>query len=153
LLIEKLIAGAVLLAALTACSATDPAPSPLFDGQYVGTRQSNLTEQCGITQLHGATSAHVKAGRIAMPLFSPNTRMTGTVGEDGRVRASGLWPNPTGGFPGMTVLNGTISQDTLTGTATDFRCNTDIHLHRIKPVPKPAVRHDSGHTIHKPALH
>jgi hypothetical protein len=68
-----------------------------------------------------------------MALFNAKTQMTGTVGEDGRVRASGLWPNPTGGFPGMTVLDGQIAGDTLSGTATDFRCHTDIRLQRVAP--------------------
>ncbi len=60
--------------------------------------------------------------------------MTGTVGENGHVRASGLWPNPTGGFAGMTVFNGEISDGVLEGTATDFRCHTDVRLRRVTPL-------------------
>jgi hypothetical protein len=59
--------------------------------------------------------------------------MAGTVGADGTLRASGIWPNPTGGFPGVTVLNGTIKDDVMDGTASDFRCHTDIHLQKIVP--------------------
>ena len=59
-----------------------------------------------------------------MRLFGGKTQLTGTVGADGRVRASGIWANPTGGFPGMTVLNGQVTDGVLDGTATDFRCHT-----------------------------
>ena len=91
-------------------------------------------EVCGISRLQGTTSASVAGGHLSMPLFSPRTLMTGTVDEEGRVRASGLWPNPTGGFAGMTVFNGQISDDVLEGTATDFRCHTNVHLQRVAPV-------------------
>lgn len=123
----------MLLLTEAACSASDPVPSPLFDGQYAGTRRSDQTEACGVAKLQGTTSARVTGGRLSMGLFGPNTSMTGAVGEDGRVRASGMWPNPTGGFPGMTVLNGQVAGDTLSGTATDFRCHTDIRLQRVSP--------------------
>ena len=116
---------------LVACSTTDPAPSSRYDGQYAGTRQSDRTEACGVTRLNGTTSARITHGHVAMDLFGPKTRMTGTVGEDGTLRASGLWRNPTGGFPGLTILNGKISDNELTGTASDFRCHTDLRLRRI----------------------
>jgi hypothetical protein len=116
---------------IAACSTTDPTPSPRYDGQYAGTRQSDRTDVCGVSSLHGSTSARITHGHVAMDLFSPKTRMTGTVGEDGTVRASGLWSNPTGGFPGMTILNGKISDNELTGAATDFRCHTDVRLRRV----------------------
>ncbi len=62
--------------------------------------------------------------------------MTGTVGDDGSLRASGIWPNPTGGFPGVTVLNGAIRDNVMNGTASDFRCHTDIYLQKIGPPKK-----------------
>ena len=68
-----------------------------------------------------------------MNLFSARTRLSGTAGDDGRVRASGIWPNPTGGFPGETILDGRIGGNELTGMATDFRCHTDIKLRRLTP--------------------
>lgn len=116
---------------LGACSASDPVPSPLYDGRYGGTRKSDAAEACGIVQLQGRTSARVSRGHLEMSLFGPKTPMTGTVGEDGRVRASGIWANPTGGFPGVTVLDGQVSGNRLEGTATDFRCHTDIDLLRL----------------------
>jgi hypothetical protein len=116
-----------------ACSASDPVPSAIYDGQYAGTRRSDQTEACGVTRLQGTTYARITGGRLSMRLFTAKTQMTGTVGEDGRVRASGIWPNPTGGFPGMTVLNGQVADATLSGTATDFRCHTDIRLQRVAP--------------------
>jgi hypothetical protein len=120
-----------MLLALVACSATDPDPSPRYDGRYAGTRQSDRTDACGITSRHGTASATVEQGHLTMPLFGPRTQVVGTVGDDGRVRASGIWPNPTGGWPGVTVLNGTINQEILEGTATDFRCHTDLRLHKV----------------------
>jgi hypothetical protein len=125
--------GALLMLGVAACSATDPAPSPLYDGYYSGVRRSDRTDACGIAQPQGKTSARVADGRIAVPLFTPKTQLTGTVGEGGLVRASGIWPNPTGGFPGVTVLNGTIKDNVLDGTASDFRCHTDIHLEKVVP--------------------
>lgn len=125
--------GTLLLMAMAACSATDPVPSPRYDGRYAGTRQSDLTAACGVTQLQGTTTARVTDGRLALPLFSSKTQMTGDVGDDGRVRASGIWRNPTGGFPRMTVLNGQITGNTLDGTATDFRCHTELHLRMAEP--------------------
>ncbi len=123
----------VLLSGVAACSASDPVPSAIHDGQYAGTRRSDQTEACGIAKLEGTTTARITGGRLSMGLFSAKTRLTGTVGEDGRVRASGIWANPTGGFPGMTVLDAQITGKTLNGTATDFRCHTDIRLRRVAP--------------------
>src|SRR4051812_16426070 len=129
----KLAVTAALALAVAACSATDPTPSSRYDGHYAGTRRSDQTDACGITRLHDTTSARISRGHLAMDLFSPKTELTGTVGEDGRVRASGMWTNPTGGFPGMTILNGRVSDNELTGTASDFRCHTDVRLHRVTP--------------------
>jgi|tagenome__1003787_1003787.scaffolds.fasta_scaffold19356738_1 hypothetical protein len=129
----KRVGTATLVLAVAACSTTNPTPSSRYDGHYAGTRQSDRTEVCGITRLHGTTSARINRGHVDMDLFSPKTQLTGTVGEDGTVRASGMWTNPTGGFPGMTILNGKISDNELTGTASDFRCHTDVRLHRIPP--------------------
>jgi hypothetical protein len=123
----------LLLLSTAACSASDPAPSPRFDGYYAGSRQSDRTDACGIGQPTGRTAARVKDGRVVLPLFTSRTQMTGTVGEDGSVRASGIWANPTGGFPGVTVLTGVITGNMLEGTASDFRCHTDIHLQKVVP--------------------
>lgn len=126
-----------LLLGLGACSATDPAPSLRYDGRYSGTRQSDSLAACGIAQLQGTLAARISQGHFSLPLFSRKTELTGTVGESGRVRASGIWPNPTGGFPGMTVLDGIVTDDRLDATATDFRCHTELHLRRIQS-PRPA---------------
>ena len=56
----------------------------------------------------------------------------GTVGEDGALRASGLWRTPRG-FNNVTVLRGAIAGGVLTGTATDLRCVTELSLHRVTP--------------------
>jgi hypothetical protein len=123
----------MLLLTVAACSASDPVPSAIYDRQYVGTRRSDQAQACGIAKLQWTTSARVTGGRLSMGLFGARTSMIGTVGEDGRVRASGIWANPTGGFPGVTVLDGQIAGKTLTGTATDFRCHTEIRLQRLAP--------------------
>jgi hypothetical protein len=137
---EMLISKVGLLTALltfAACSARDPDPSPLFDGRYVGTRRSNRLDACGLSSPEGTTSAQIAQGRLTMPLFGPGTQLSGTVGDDGRVRASGIWPNPMGGFPGVTVLNGSVRNEELAGTASDFRCHTDLQLHKIvRPAPR-----------------
>jgi hypothetical protein len=145
--------GAILLVGLAACSARDPDPSPRFDGRYVGERVSDQAEACGVARTRGTTSAVIARGHLTMPLFSPRTRLDGTVGADGTLRASGIWANPTGGFPGETVLNGQVVDDVLEGTASDFRCHTDIHLRKVVPPRKPpnrkpsiSSRTDSGRT-------
>ncbi len=143
----KLLAAWILLLSPVACSATDPTPSPRFDGKYTGSRESDRTEACGITKLHGVTSARVANGQLTMPLFSPKTPMNGAVGEDGTVRASGIWSNPTGGFPGVTVLNGHIADGTLDATATDFRCHTDLHLKKIEAHPQRPLSLSQRRTI------
>ena len=140
---------ATMLLGLAACSATDPAPSPLFDGRYVGVRQSDVMKACGVTSLQGTSSASVTRGQLSMLLFGPKTQLTGTVGENGVVRASGIWPNPTGGFPGETVLNGRIKDDELEGTATDFRCRTDVHLRKVISHRPSGRSHDSVRRIGK----
>jgi hypothetical protein len=132
---QTTIPGTLLLLCVAACSAADPTPSARYDGHYAGTRRSDQAASCGVATLQGTTSARVSGGHLSMALFNANTRLTGTVGDDGRVRASGLWPNPTGGFPGMTVLDGQIVDDALEGTATDFRCHTELRLHRLRAVP------------------
>lgn len=116
-----------------ACSASDPIASPGFDGRYAGTRQSDQAEACGVADLKGPVSARVTGGHFFMALFNAKTPMTGTVGADGKLRASGIWANPTRGFPGMTVLNGKITDGVLDGTATDFRCHTEVRLRRVVP--------------------
>jgi hypothetical protein len=126
---------------VAACSAQDPDPSPVYDGRYVGTRHSDHLDECGISNPAGTTSALVAQGRLTMPLFGARTQLTGTVGDDGRVRASGIWPNPTHGFPGVTVLNGYIKDEALEGTASDFRCHTDVRLRKVvQPTQRPTAR-------------
>lgn len=128
------------LLVLSGCSsAANPEPSPAFDGRYAGTRESNLPDACGITSATGRTSATVSGGKLRMNLFDDSTRLDGTVGEDGAVRASGLWRTP-GSFHNFTVLEGRIVGGVLTGTATDRRCVTRVALTRARgggglPVP------------------
>ncbi len=129
----------IIVLAAAGCSPADPIPARAFDGRYVGTRQSDQAEACGVVGLKGPVSARVTGGHFFMGLVSARTQMTGTVGADGRVRASGIWANPTGGFPGMTVLNGKIAGGVLDGTATDFRCHTEVRLRRIAQ-PHSAVK-------------
>ena len=129
-------AGLVLLASvgvvLGGCAQTsNPDPSPSFDGRYVGTRESNLTEACGITTASGRTQADVVGGKLTMLLFNPGTKMTGTVGEDGKLRASGLWQSPHG-FHNFTLMQGEIVGGLLSGIASDSRCVTDVELKRVR---------------------
>ncbi len=56
--------------------------------------------------------------------------MTGTVGADGGVRASGLWKSPHS-FHNFTILHGRIVGGLLTGTASDNRCITELALNKI----------------------
>lgn len=122
---------AALLLLLSACSsASNPAPSAGFDGRYAGTRSSNLPEECGAASARGRASATVRDGRLAMQLFGPDSRLSGTVGEDGALRASGLWRTPRG-FNNVTVLRGQVASGVLTGTATDLRCVTELSLRRL----------------------
>jgi hypothetical protein len=117
--------------ALCACSqASNPEPSRLYDGRYVGTRLSNLTDACGITATRGRTAADILGGNLKMQLFTPDTKMTGTVGADGILRASGLWKSPHS-FHNFTILHGKIADGLLTGTASDFRCMTEVALRRV----------------------
>lgn len=82
---------AMSMLALCGCAqASNPEPSGLYDGRYVGTRQSNLTDACGITAMAGTTAADIAGGNLRMRLFNPGTTMIGTVGADGGLRASGL---------------------------------------------------------------
>jgi hypothetical protein len=116
---------------LCGCAQTaNPDPSPSFDGRYVGTRSSNLTDACGITAATGRTQADVLRGKLTMLLFNPGTKMTGTVGEDGNLRASGLWKSPHG-FHNFTLMRGQIVDGLLSGVASDSRCVTDIELKRV----------------------
>ena len=117
--------------ALSACAQTaNPDPSPAFDGRYVGTRESNLTDACGIAASTGRTAASVAGGKLTMELFNPGTKMTGTVGADGKQRASGLWKSPHG-FHNFTLMQGEIVDGLLSGVASDSRCVTDIQLKRL----------------------
>ncbi len=121
----------MVVLALCGCSATaNPEPSRLYDGRYVGTRESNLLEACGITAATGRTAADIAGGRLKMQLFNPGTTMTGTVGADGSLRASGLWKSPRS-FHNFTILQGKIAGGLLTGTATDSRCATEIALRKV----------------------
>lgn len=117
--------------ALCGCSqVSNPEPSRSYDGRYVGTRQSNLTEACGITAVSGRTAADVMGGNLTMNLFNPGTKMTGTVGADGTLRASGLWKSPRS-FHNFTILQGNIAGGMLTGTASDSRCMTELALRKV----------------------
>ncbi len=117
--------------ALCGCSqVSNPEPSALHDGRYVGTRQSNLTEACGITATAGRTAADVVGGALKMQLFNPGTVVTGTVGADGVLRASGLWKSPRS-FHNFTILQGKVAGGVLTGTASDQRCVTEVALKRV----------------------
>lgn len=128
-LLPWLLAAAV--AALCGCSGVaNPEPSRLYDGRYVGTRESNLLEACGITAATGRTAADIAGGRLRMQLFNPGTPMTGTVGADGSLRASGLWKSPHS-FHNFTILQGKVAGGLLTGTATDSRCATEIALRKV----------------------
>lgn len=121
----------MIVPALCGCSGvSNPEPSRLYDGRYVGTRESNLLEACGIAAATGRTAADVAGGRLRMQLFNPGTTMTGTVGADGTLRASGLWKSPHG-FHNFTVLQGKIAGGLLTGTATDSRCATEVALRKV----------------------
>src|SRR4051812_19622385 len=107
---------------VAACSAQNPEPSPLFDGTYRGTRHSDDLDACGISKAEGTTSARVTQGHLTMPLFGPQIVLDGSVGDDGRLRASG-WGKPHANrFPRLMVMNGQIQDETLEGTATDFVC-------------------------------
>lgn len=115
---------------LGACSVSDPTPSPFFDGRYVGTRVSNDAAICGTQTLKGNATAHVAQGHLTMSLFGPKTEMDGTVGDNGQVRASGIWRTATENYPQVTVLNGHIRDDVLDGSASNFRCETSFRLHK-----------------------
>lgn len=121
---------AMAMPALCGCSGiSNPEPSRLYDGRYVGTRESNLLEACGITTATGRTAADIAGGNLRMQLF-PGTKMAGTVGADGSLRASGLWKTPHG-FHNFTVLRGKITGGLLTGTASDNRCTTEVALRKV----------------------
>lgn len=116
---------------LGGCAQTvNPEPSGSYDGRYVGTRESNLLEACGITATTGRTAADIASGTLKMQLFNPGTKMTGTVGADGTLRASGLWKSPHS-FHNFTILHGQVADGVLTGTASDSRCTTEIALKKV----------------------
>jgi hypothetical protein len=130
-----LIVIAVICAGCNNKGKSDQLPSRLYDGKYIGVRQSNLTRECGIRTVEGNTSAVIKNGHVDFYLFNSKTLLVGTVAANGKVHASGIWPNPTRGFPGVTTLDGYIQQNVLIGNASDLRCNTDITLKKINPRP------------------
>jgi hypothetical protein len=147
--------------AVQACSPVEPIASPRYDGRYVGSRQSNSQEDCGVTELNGRASAAIRQGEITLPLFGRDRQLEGTVGEGGNVRASGMWPQPGGRhFTGMTTFTGRISGEELSGEATDFRCYTTIQLRKASqalPVPpqpprQPPVKQKPS-THHKKPKH
>ena len=124
-----LLAAGVL--ALCGCAqVSSSGPSGLYDGRYVGTRQSNLAEARGITATAGRTAADIAGGTLRMQLFSPGARMTGTVGADGVLRASRLWKSPRS-LHNFTILQGKVGGGLLTGTASDSRCVTEIALRKV----------------------
>lgn len=122
-----------MLGALALCGCahvSNPEPSGLYDGRYVGTRESNLVEACGIAAATGRTAAEIAGGNLRMQLFNSGTKMTGTVGADGMIRASGLWMSPHG-FHNFTILQGRVDGGMLTGTASDSRCITELALRKV----------------------
>ena len=122
---------ALVMPALCGCSGvSNPEPSRLYDGRYVGTRESNLLDACGITAATGRTAADIAGGTLRMQLFNPGTKLAGTVGADGTLRASGLWQSPHG-FHNFTILRGKVAGGLLTGTASDNRCSTEIALRKV----------------------
>ncbi len=126
----------LLLAGLSACATTsNPVPASIHDGLYVGTRLSNDPLACGIEAPGGKTSALVSNGQLSLNLFNAGTKLAGTVGEDGTLRASGLWRAPRS-FIMITVLTGQISGSTLSGSATNQRCTTELNLKRQSPAAK-----------------
>ena len=119
------------LLALGGCAQiSNPEPSRLYDGRYLGTRESNLLEACGISTATGKAEASVAGGNLNMQLFNRETKLTGTVGADGALRASGLWKSPHG-FHNFTILQGRIADGRLTGTASDSRCITEVALRKV----------------------
>ena len=94
----------------------------------------STTEAVMTTPVQGVVrvSATVARGRLTLNLFGPDSRLNGTVGEDGALRASGLWRTPRG-FNNVTVLRGAIAGGVLTGTATVLRCVTELNLRRVPP--------------------
>ena len=117
--------------AMSGCAhVSNPEPSGMYDGRYVGTRESNLLEACGTTAATGRTAADIAGGNLKMQLFNPGTKLTGTVGADGTLRASGLWQSPHG-FHNFTILQGRVSGGMLTGTASDSRCVTELALRKV----------------------
>ena len=124
------ISAAAALFLLAACSTvTEPVPVATYDGRYAGGRHSNDPMACGIDAATGRSSASVIRGQVRIDLFDARTRLDGTVGEDGTLRASGFWPAPHS-FAAITLLKGRIDGDTLSGTASNFRCTTEIRLAR-----------------------
>lgn len=125
-------AAAMLAAALCACSgARDPVPSAAYDGRYAGTRESGPPEACGPVAARGPVAATVRRGALRLRLFGPGTALEGTVGDDGVLRASGMWRSGEA-FPRMTVLEGRIAAGVLTGTASDLHCVSRLVLHRAR---------------------
>ena len=126
----------LVLVGLSACAGTNnPVPVSAHDGLYVGTRLSNDPLACGIEAAGGKTSALVSDGQLSLNLFNAGTKLAGTVGEDGTLRASGLWRAPHS-FIMITVLTGRISGSGLSGVATNQRCTTELNLTRQNPVGK-----------------
>lgn len=121
---------ACLCLLLAACSAREPIPSGTFDGLYTGSRSVNDTRACGVQDPTGRTSASIRHGRVTVHLFGPQTVLEGNVDESGWVRASGMWENPTHGFPFPTTLTGTIHGREMDANATDYRCEAHVHLAR-----------------------
>jgi len=88
-------------------------------------------EACGVTSTTGRTEASIAGGNLRMQLFNPGTKMAGTVGADGAIRASGLWKSPHS-FHNFTILQGKVSDGLLTGTASDSRCVTELALRKVR---------------------
>lgn len=134
-----LIGGLMLL---MACSPSAPIPSPLFDGHYVGSRQSDSADACGTDKPVGPANAQVNQGQVSMHLFGPQNEIAGTVGSSGQIRASGMQQS-NGHFPRMVIFTGQVEDGRLEGQATNFSCRTEVHLHKapervlLAPSPPP----------------
>ena len=122
----------MLAVVLCGCSAArNPTPSAAYDGRYVGTRESGPPDACGPVAPRGPVAATVRRGALRLRLFGRGTDLEGTVGDDGGLRASGMWRTGEA-FPRMTVLEGRIEAGALTGTASDLHCVSRLVLHRAR---------------------
>jgi hypothetical protein len=144
----------ILILLASGCSPVQPIASPKFDGHYVGTRHSNSSEECGISDPQGKTSATIKSGEMTLPLFGPKSVLEGTVGSDGSILAWGMWQSQeTSHFPGMTTFTGQVLGKDLEGKASNFKCETIVRLHKVQnALPLPVPPTPPAHKQSKPKI-